>query len=154
MIERFEKRVVDEFCKLFNDSDSFYFSFSGDLTNTLQRQMKPDYPADLPLWKRVDDRFFFNKHLLQDLIDLNDPRADAFICPFIQGFVELVYAPLQFSESDQMFGNSIVMPKLDDLLPDYFSIALISRRSRHRAGELDISFECFLLSIDFEIIIL
>ncbi|TRY69034.1 hypothetical protein TCAL_01419 [Tigriopus californicus] len=134
MIERFEKRVVDEFCKLFNESDSFYFSFSGDLTNTLQRQMQPDYPVDLPLWQRVDDRFFFNKHLIQDVIALNDPRADTFICPFIQGFVELMDSPLHFSEANQLYGQSILVPKADISLPEYFSIALISRRSRHRAG--------------------
>ena len=35
---RFERRILDEFCKMFNDSDSFYFSLTGDITNSLQRQ--------------------------------------------------------------------------------------------------------------------
>jgi len=35
--ERFEKRIVDEILKMFNDSDSFYFSLTGDITNSVQR---------------------------------------------------------------------------------------------------------------------
>ena len=45
-------------------------------------------------WRTVDDRFFFNKALIQELIDLNDTRADAWIVPFIQGFVEIQECPL------------------------------------------------------------
>jgi hypothetical protein len=36
--ERFERRIVDEICKMFNDSESFYFSLTGDITNSVQRQ--------------------------------------------------------------------------------------------------------------------
>ena len=36
---RFERRILDEFVKMYNDSDSFYFSLTGDVTNSLQRQM-------------------------------------------------------------------------------------------------------------------
>ena len=45
-------------------------------------------------WRTVDDRFFFNKSLVQELIDLNDTRADAWIVPFIQGYVEIQECPL------------------------------------------------------------
>ena len=45
-------------------------------------------------WRSVDDRFFFNKALVQELIDLNDSRADAWIVPFIQGYVEIQECPL------------------------------------------------------------
>jgi hypothetical protein len=38
-LERFERRILDEFVKMYNDSDSFYFSFTGDMTNSMQRQM-------------------------------------------------------------------------------------------------------------------
>ena len=85
-LERFERRILDEIHKMFNDSDSFYFSYSGDLTNSLQRQMSKtdghggdrvgvtavlpgaDRNSDVevePRWRRVDERFFFNKHLVQ-----------------------------------------------------------------------------------------
>jgi hypothetical protein len=36
--ERFERRILDEISKMFNDSDSFYFSLTGDITNSVQRQ--------------------------------------------------------------------------------------------------------------------
>ena len=36
---RFERRILDELVKMYNDSDSFYFSLTGDITNSLQRQM-------------------------------------------------------------------------------------------------------------------
>lgn len=38
---------------MFNDSDSFFYSPTGDLTNTLQRQFSGKYNAEDPLWKRV-----------------------------------------------------------------------------------------------------
>ena len=111
---RFERRILDEFVKMYNDSDSFYFSLTGDVTNSLQRQMgkrgstddngasdcarlSPEKecggPPDAP-WRSADDRFFFNRHLLQDLIDLGDSRADPSILPIVQGYVELMHAPL------------------------------------------------------------
>ena len=38
---------------MFNDSDSFFYSPTGDLTNTLQRQFSGKYDTADPLWKRV-----------------------------------------------------------------------------------------------------
>ena len=38
---------------MFNDSDSFFYSPTGDLTNTLQRQFSGKYNTDDPLWTRV-----------------------------------------------------------------------------------------------------
>ena len=38
---------------MFNDSDSFFYSPTGDLTNTLQRQFSGKYNATDPIWKRV-----------------------------------------------------------------------------------------------------
>lgn len=143
-LERFERRILDEFIKLFNDTDSFYFSYSGDLTNTLQRQMSSP-PSSDPLWKLVDDRFFFNRHLLRDLIELNDSRADPFILPVIQGYVQIIYAPLNLAESDSFFSNfsnssgggggGMLSVKTGSGLPDFYSVALVSRRGRDRAGE-------------------
>jgi hypothetical protein len=34
--ERFERRILDEITKMFNDS--MYFSLTGDITNSVQRQ--------------------------------------------------------------------------------------------------------------------
>lgn len=50
--ERLERRLLDELYKIFMDSDSFYYSETYDLTNSVQRQGELD-KSDLPLWKQV-----------------------------------------------------------------------------------------------------
>lgn len=107
---------------MFNDTDSFYFSWSGDLTNSVQRQQKQkqEYGRQheqsssastdirlVPLWKRVDDRFFWNKFMLKSLIetfDVTTPTnqgnpntaeedlsaySHSWVLPIIQGFVQI-----------------------------------------------------------------
>jgi len=74
--ERFEKRILEELNKIFIETDSFFFCQTGDITNSLQRQcmMESQQGKDgheKPLWQRVDDRFFWNKHMLHDIINLN-----------------------------------------------------------------------------------
>lgn len=71
---KLEKRIVDELNRIFTDTDSFYFSRTSDLTNSLQRQcdlQKTNQIDEKALWKTVDDRFFWNKHMLHDLISFN-----------------------------------------------------------------------------------
>ena len=64
---------------MFNDSESFYYCPQADITNTMQRQQSLAATGkDTPLWARADDRFFWNKTMLQDLIDSKvDGCADA-----------------------------------------------------------------------------
>lgn len=50
--ERLERRLLDELYKIFMDSDSFYYSMTYDLTNSVQRQGDSD-KTSLPLWKQV-----------------------------------------------------------------------------------------------------
>lgn len=50
--ERLERRLLDELYKVFMDSDSFYYSLTYDLTNSVQRQGDSDN-SSLPLWKQV-----------------------------------------------------------------------------------------------------
>lgn len=74
--ERFEKRILEELSKIFTETDSFFFCRTGDITNSLQRQCLAESQGDQnyqnkPLWQRVDDRFFWNKHMLYDIINLN-----------------------------------------------------------------------------------
>lgn len=72
--EKFEKRIIEEFCKIFTDTNSFYFSRTTDLTNSLQRlyKLQSDNKIDpKAIWKSVDDRFFWNKNMLKDLISKN-----------------------------------------------------------------------------------
>jgi len=74
--ERFEKRILEELNKIFTETDSFFFCQTGDITNSLQRQCAMECQheqgnQDKPLWQRVDDRFFWKKHMLYDIINLN-----------------------------------------------------------------------------------
>lgn len=46
-----------------------YFSTSHDVTLSCQRRALLDSrQSKLPLWKRADDRFFWNKNLLTPLV--------------------------------------------------------------------------------------
>ncbi len=56
---------------MFNHSDSFYYAPNGDLTNSTQRQHEGKYDHNAPMWSQADDRFFWNKYMLQDLINSN-----------------------------------------------------------------------------------
>uniref|UniRef100_A0A3B5Q4D4 Inositol polyphosphate-5-phosphatase F n=1 Tax=Xiphophorus maculatus TaxID=8083 RepID=A0A3B5Q4D4_XIPMA len=132
--ERLERRLLDELYKIFMDSDSFYYSMTYDLTNSVQRQGDSD-KSNLPLWKQVDDRFFWNKHMIQDLINL---QVDLWVIPIIQGFVQVEELVVNYNEtSDEERSSPETPPKeiicVDDIHPR-FTVALISRRSRHRAG--------------------
>ncbi|XP_055315656.1 phosphatidylinositide phosphatase SAC2 isoform X1 [Sitodiplosis mosellana] len=97
---KIEKQILDEIHKIFDDSDSFYYCPDADFTNNLQRRDAQEY----------DDRFFWNKNMLKDVLKLND---NAWVLPVIQGFVQLEHCAI---------GD------------DHFSLALVSRRSRFRAG--------------------
>lgn len=101
-----------------------YFSYSLDLTNSFQRQSQSD--PNLPMWKRADDRFFWNRFIQSDLIDFSlgehdstgarygpQPAVDPYILPVMFGMLRITPA--------QVKGTS-------------FAFALITRRSRHRAG--------------------
>jgi hypothetical protein len=80
-----------------------------------------------PLWQRADDRFFFNKSMLQEIIDLEDTRSDPWLLPIIQGNVELRECSL-----NEVFVTD--MQLVESKLPTFYSLAVISRRSRFRTG--------------------
>ncbi|KAK6580984.1 hypothetical protein PZA11_006472 [Diplocarpon coronariae] len=107
--------------KAFIKSSPMYFSYSSDITNTFQRQSQIDPSA--PLWKRADDRFFWNRYIQSDLIDFRSSGTrnqqgqqsgvDTYILPVIFGMMEIASTRI----------NSTPL-----------TMALITRRSRHRAG--------------------
>ncbi|XP_066179590.1 phosphatidylinositide phosphatase SAC2 [Sylvia atricapilla] len=135
--ERLERRLLEELFKMFMDSDSFYYSLSYDLTNSVQRQSACE-KTNLPLWRKVDDRFFWNKHMIEDLISVDNAEVDFWIIPIIQGFVQIEELVVNYSESSDDDKSSPETPPqesscVDDIHPT-FLVALISRRSRHRAG--------------------
>ncbi|KAI9816043.1 MAG: hypothetical protein M1827_002035 [Pycnora praestabilis] len=103
-----------------------YFSYSFDLTNSFQRQAQSD--LSIPLWRRADDRFFWNRFIQTDLIDFRSgggsgsgirhqsgqqPGVDPYILPVMFGMMRI--------ESTAIKGTPL-------------TFVLISRRSRHRAG--------------------
>ena len=101
-----------------------YFSYSFDVTNSFQRQAQSD-PSQ-PLWKRADDRFFWNKFIQSDLIDLASGAAsgsglrggqqigaDPFILPVMFGMLRIAQTRIKATP---------------------LTFTLITRRSRHRAG--------------------
>ena len=103
-----------------------YFSYSLDITNSFQRQAQSDPSA--PLWKRADDRFFWNKFIQTDLIDFargtgfgSSPRhhggpqtgVDPFILPVMFGMLRIAQTRIKATP---------------------LTYTLITRRSRHRAG--------------------
>lgn len=59
---------------MFNDSDSFFYSPTGDLTNTLQRQFSGKYDAADPLWKRVRN-FSINFVIVRKCIIIHTPEC-------------------------------------------------------------------------------
>ncbi|XP_075279953.1 phosphatidylinositide phosphatase SAC2 isoform X1 [Opisthocomus hoazin] len=135
--EKLEKRLLEELFKMFMDSDSFYYSLTYDLTNSVQRQSACE-KTNLPLWRKVDDRFFWNKHMIEDLLSADNAEVDFWIVPIIQGFVQIEELVVNYSESSDDDKSSPETPPqestcIDDIHPT-FLVALISRRSRHRAG--------------------
>ncbi|XP_076301293.1 phosphatidylinositide phosphatase spermathreecae isoform X2 [Lasioglossum baleicum] len=123
--ERFEKRILEELHKVFTETDSFYYCQTGDITNSLQRlcdiESKQNEEPDKPLWQRVDDRFFWNKHMLQDIINLKTDKANCWILPVIQGYVQIERCNVEVGFDGQSQHET-------------FNLAVISRRSRFRAG--------------------
>ncbi|KAK2623827.1 hypothetical protein QTJ16_007008 [Diplocarpon rosae] len=107
--------------KTFIKSSPMYFSYSSDITNTFQRQSQLDPSA--PLWKRADDRFFWNKYIQSDLIHFRSsgarnqqgqqPGVDPYILPVMFGMMEITSTRIKSTP---------------------LTMALITRRSRHRAG--------------------
>ena len=106
-------------------SGPMYFSYSFDVTNSFQRQAHVD--TSIPLWKRADDRFFWNKFVQADLIDFATaknhgagPRLGG-----LQGGVDPFILPV-------MFGMMRITNTRVKSTP--LTFILITRRSRHRAG--------------------
>ncbi|XP_072934408.1 phosphatidylinositide phosphatase SAC2 [Epargyreus clarus] len=141
--ERFEKRLTDELIKIFDDSDSFYYSRTLDLTNSLQRQyeiekvLETEEGTGKPVtditrwWKHVDDRFFWNKHMLKDIIALESPYCDQWVLPIIQGYVHLSQIAVEPADVNPLNTESLSNTSTCD---ETFTLGLISRRSRYQAG--------------------
>eukprot|EP00795_Rhopilema_esculentum_P012362 gene12362-3018_t len=151
--EKLDKRLTEELLKMFNESGSFYYSPTGDLSNTMQRLFDGSIDKHQPIWNQVDDRFFWNKHMISDLIDSKEPLAKHWILPIIQGYFEVERCSIDImdglpfpalnkeedpdsSSGDEEDGYIEVkdFKTGENLLENEYDILLISRRSRYRAG--------------------
>lgn len=98
-------------------SGPLYFSYGWDIGSSFQRQNRSDYSKEAPLWKKTDERFFWNRYLQSSLIETCEtpggPDVSRFIQPILFGFFET---------------------KLMTIGSRRFLFGLIARRSRHRAG--------------------
>jgi hypothetical protein len=109
--------------KDFIKASPMYFSYALDVTSSFQKQAMADLTQ--PLWKRADDRFFWNRFIQSDLINYRlgkgarfgqgreQPGADAFILPVMFGMLEI--------RNTSVKGTP-------------FTYIITSRRSRFRGG--------------------
>lgn len=112
-----------EYVKALLKVGPMYFSYTFDLTNSFQRQAQSD--ASAPLWKRADDRFYWNRFVQSDLINFRlgegsrrqtrgpQPGIDPYILPVMFGMMRIT--------STSIKGTPL-------------TFILITRRSRFRTG--------------------
>ncbi|KAL0096044.1 SacI homology domain-containing protein [Phycomyces blakesleeanus] len=108
-----ENRLLSQVTELFGRS-MFLFSYDLDITNSFQKtyektKVEPSL-LDLPLYKQVEKRFWWNEHISRDLIK---QKLDEWVLPVMQGAMQL--------EPCEVDGYP-------------FDFVLVSRRSRERAG--------------------
>ncbi|CAO0801593.1 unnamed protein product [Mucor circinelloides] len=110
-----EQRLVRQVTEMFSRS-MFLYSNTCDITNSFQRSLvkseeNSEYnDPQIPLWKKVDKRFWWNEHLTRDFVT---QKLDEWVVPVMQGTLQI--------EPCQIDGYG-------------FDFVLISRRSRERAG--------------------
>ncbi|PPJ49710.1 hypothetical protein CBER1_02894 [Cercospora berteroae] len=135
-IDYLAPRIVKS-ARLYFSTSGFYFSYDHDLSHSLGR----DAPSSsaVPLWKRFDSLFFWNRHLCSPLAAAGQ---DSLVLPLIQGFVG--QRAFSIAQADY---RAIAAEPGDTELTDFnereasknaqqhnFHVTLISRRSVKRAG--------------------
>eukprot|EP00111_Clytia_hemisphaerica_P023739 TCONS_00069961-protein len=148
--DKTERRLVEELLKMFNDSGNFYYSPNGDITNSQQRLREIKSPYH---WKQTDDRFFWNKFMLKELVESESEHASHWILPVMQGFVQIERCFIDHLEDlnipndstdglsdyeeevwDQVDAPTTKYRTAENMKEEEFDLIVISRRSRHRAG--------------------
>ncbi|CAH1122415.1 unnamed protein product [Ceutorhynchus assimilis] len=127
--DKFEKQIIEEFYKIFTESNSFFYSHTTDLTNSLQRlcHLEKNNSIDLKcLWRTADDKFFWNKHMLSCLLRTENTLCDPWILPIIQGYVQI--------EDCKVEVGPFIGEEDKDKQYEIFTLCILSRRSRFRAG--------------------
>ncbi|KOB68497.1 putative suppressor of actin [Operophtera brumata] len=128
-----KNRLSDELHKIFDDTDSFYYSRTLDLTNSLQRQYEIEKileseegtgkaASDVTRWwKHVDDRFFWNKHMMDDIIALG-------------GYVQLSQIAVEQAENPLNTESLSSSGKVANYVETEQIVSIICSDSIHRAS--------------------
>lgn len=123
-----------------------WFSYGWDLTNTLQRQKALEAgmgPGRAPLWKRADERFFWNRFLQDRFISLTESGTDVRLSTLLDDVTNpFSSAALSSPRCLDVSLGAAVAPQLTPVLElrsaminnRDFLFCLIARRSRHRVG--------------------
>ncbi|WJX82148.1 Phosphoinositide phosphatase sac8 [Trifolium repens] len=111
--------------KVVESMPGLYHSYEADISLNLQRRSKlVEGWMNKPLWKQADPRYVWNKHLMEELIEL---KLDRFIMPLVQGnilkFKLPFLSPIPFLCESEL--------KLKD---SFAKLTLISRRCTRRLG--------------------
>lgn len=147
------KRLIEEMIKLFNNTDSFYFSPTLDLTNRFSREASIKNSGFDAIWRTADERFFWNKYMLKDFIELSESNAEAnyFICVILQGFIAIKHHTVSINPLDNNIVDSNPLSSTSScdirstdqeekkyqqnrVVTRNYQLALISRRSVFHAG--------------------
>ena len=81
VIESLTPRILRG-ARLYFASSGFFFSYEHDISGALTQ--RSETVGTMPLWKRFDAMFFWNRHLLAPLINAG---LDELVLPLLQGFV-------------------------------------------------------------------
>lgn len=144
-IEYLAPRLVRT-AQLYFSTSGFFFSYDHDLSGTLTQ--RNSMTSDVPLWKRFDTLFFWNRNLIAPFISAD---RDELIIPLMQGFVgqrTFSIAKTEGKENDTVGGAALnaeevvasqatpAKTELSDSGQEQheFVLTLISRRSVKRAG--------------------
>ncbi|CAO1625675.1 unnamed protein product [Sympodiomycopsis kandeliae] len=133
-----EEKLIKETARQYARGEMF-FAYDFDITTSLQRKSEEiakstgnqtragaapfDEPqSNLPLWRRVDRKFFHNEYMSRDFINAG---LHTMVLPLMQGFFQTCPLEIQQPTSDN-----------DSEEKDTISaqLAIVSRRSRERPG--------------------
>lgn len=118
-----ETKMVNTFQSV-DLSKNFYFSYSYDITNTLQTNLtiSPDH-------RKWNTRFMWNHHLLKPAFDLEEPKGRSrWVLPLIHGFVDQASMSPSYLYGCGADGGEIA------LFSRTVYLTVLARRSRHHAG--------------------
>ncbi|CAK4031152.1 related to SAC1-recessive suppressor of secretory defect [Lecanosticta acicola] len=146
-IEHLTPRILKS-ARLYFSSGGFYFSYEHDISGSLS-QRSHGHGSVTPLWKRFDELFFWNRHLMKPFIESGQ---DSLVLPLMQGFVGQRSFSIARTEGAE---NDVVAEAVQDAegvvkvqeeqgeskkhkekeSPAHnFLLTLVSRRSIRRAG--------------------